>query len=85
MKKDLLLETIKEDFVFFIAFMALFAMEIALGARLALYICVWGGSMMYTIILGMVIYITNAFTLRGILNSIKETYYLEKELERVRR
>lgn len=76
---------IKEDLVLFISAIVMFTMTIVLGARLALYICMWGNSMMYVAVLGMAIFIINAYTLMGFVDSFKETYELKKKLERVRR
>lgn len=81
----LLLNVVKEDLVLVATAVVMFAMTIVLGARLALYIVVWGNSMMYIAVLGMAIFIINAYTLRGFVDSFKETYELKKELERVRR
>ena len=81
----LFLSVVKKDLVLVATAMVMFAMTIVLGARLALYICMWGNSMMYVAVLGMAIFIINAYTLRGFIDSFKETYELKKELERVRR
>lgn len=79
------LNVVKEDLVLVATAVVLLIMTIVLGARLALYIVVWGNSMMYIAVLGMAIFIINAYTLRGFVDSFKETYELKKELERVRR
>ena len=81
----LFLSIVKEDLILFISAIVMFATTIVLGARLALYIVVWGNSMMYVAVLGMAMFIINAYTLRGFIDSFKETYELKKELERVRR
>ena len=81
----LFIEVVKEDLVLVATAMVMFTMTIVLGARLALYIVVWGNSMMYIAVLGMAIFIINAYILRGFIDSFKETYELKKELERVRR
>ena len=81
----LFVEVVKEDLVLVVTAIVMFTMTIVLGARLALYICMWGNSMMYVAVLGMAIFIINAYTLRGFIDSFKETYKLKKELERVRR
>lgn len=76
---------IKEDLVLAATAVILFIMTIVLGARLALYIVVWGNSMMYIACLGTAMFVIDAFVLRGFIDSFKETYELKKELERVRR
>ena len=81
----LFLSIVKEDLILFMSAVVMFTMTIVLGARLALYIVVWGNSMMYVAVLGMAMFIINAYTLRGFIDSFKETYELKKELERVRR
>ena len=81
----LFLDVVKKDLVLVATAVILFAMTIVLGARLALYLVVWGNSMMYGAVLGMAMFIINAYTLRGFIDSFKETYELKKELERVRR
>lgn len=81
----LFLSIIKEDLILFISAIVMFAMTIVLGARLALYIVVWGNSMMYIACLGTAMFVISAFVLRGFIDSFKETYELKKELERVRR
>lgn len=81
----LFLDVVKKDLVLVATAVVLLIMTIVLGARLALYIVVWGNSMMYVAVLGMAIFIINAYTLRGFIDSFKETYELKKELERVRR
>lgn len=81
----LLLNVVKEDLVLVATAVVMFTMTIVLGARLSLYICMWGNSMMYIAVLGMAIFIINAYILRGFIDSFKETYELKKELERVRR
>lgn len=81
----LFLDVVKKDLVLVATAVILFAMTIVLGARLALYLVVWGNSMMYVAVLGMAMFIINAYTLRGFIDSFKETYELKKELERVRR
>ena len=85
MKTQTFLSIVKEDLILFVSAIVIFIMTIVLGARLALYICMWGNSMMYVAVLGMAIFIINAFTLRGFIDSFKETYELKKELERIRR
>lgn len=81
----LFLSIVKEDLILFISAIVMFAMTIVLGARLALYIVVWGNSMMYVACLGTAMFVIDAFVLRGFIDSFKETYELKKELERVRR
>lgn len=81
----LFIEVVKEDLVLVATAMVMFTMTIVLGARLALYIVVWGNSMMYIACLGTVMFVISAFVLRGFIDSFKETYELKKELERVRR
>ena len=85
MKTQTFLSIVKEDLILFVSAIVIFIMTIVLGARLALYIWMWGNSMMYVAVLGMAIFIINAFTLRGFIDSFKETYELKKELERIRR
>lgn len=85
METQTFLSIIKEDLILFVSAIVIFIMTIVLGARLALYIVVWGNSMMYIAVLGMAIFIINAYTLMGFIDSFKETYELKKELERVRR
>ena len=85
MKTQTFLSIIKEDLILFVSAIVIFIMTIVLGARLALYIVVWGNSMMYIAVLGMAIFIINAYTLRGFVDSFKETYELKKELERINR
>lgn len=81
----LFIEVVKEDLVLVATAMVIFAMTIVLGARLALYIVVWGNSMMYIACLGTAMFVFSAFVFRGFIDSFKETYELKKELERVRR
>ena len=81
----LFLTIIKEDLVLFVSAVVMFTMTIVLGARLALYIVIWGNSMMYIACLGTAMFVISAFVLRGFIDSFKETYELKKELERVRR
>ena len=76
----LFIEVVKEDLVLVATAMVMFTMTIVLGARLALYIVVWGNSM-----IGTAMFVIDAFVLRGFIDSFKETYELKKELERVRR
>lgn len=85
METQTFLSIIKEDLILFVSAIVIFIMTIVLGARLALYIVVWGNSMMYIAVLGMAIFIINAYTLRGFVDSFKETYELKKELERINR
>lgn len=81
----LFLTVVKEDLVLVAAAIVMFTMTIVLGARLALYIVVWGNNMMYIACLGTAMFVISAFILRGFIDSFKETYELKKELERVRR
>lgn len=81
----LFVEVVKEDLVLVVTAIVMFTMTIVLGARLALYICMWGNSMMYVACLGTAMFIISAFVLRGFIDAFKETYELKKELERVRR
>lgn len=81
----LFLNVVKEDLVLVATAIVMFIMTIVLGARLALYIVVWGNSMTYVVCLGTAMFVISAFVLRGFIDSFKETYELKKELERVRR
>ena len=81
----LFLSIIKEDLVLFVSAVVMFTMTIVLGARLSLYLVVWGNSMTYVACLGTAMFVISAFVLRGFIDSFKETYELKKELERVRR
>lgn len=81
----LFISILKEDLVLFISAIVIFIMTLVLGARLALYIVVWGNSMMYVACLGTAMFIISAFVFRGFIDSFKETYELKKELERIRR
>ena len=81
----LFLNVVKEDLILFVSAIVIFIMTIVLGARLALYIVVWGNSMMYVACLGTAMFIISAFVLRGFIDSFKETYELKKELERINR
>lgn len=81
----LFLSIVKEDLILFMSAVVMFTMTIVLGARLALYIVVWGNSMTYVACLGTAMFVISAFVLRGFIDSFKETYELKKELERVRR
>lgn len=81
----LFLSIVREDLILFASAIVMFVMTIVLGARLALYIVVWGNSMMYIACLGTAMFVISAFVLRGFIDSFKETYELKKELERVRR
>lgn len=81
----LFIEVVKEDLVLVATAIVMFIMTIVLGARLALYIVVWGNSMTYVACLGTAMFVISAFVLRGFIDSFKETYELKKELERVRR
>lgn len=79
------LNVVKEDLVLVATAVVLLIMTIVLGARLALYIVVWGNNMMYIACLGTVMFVIDAFVLRGFIDSFKETYELKKELERINR
>lgn len=81
----LFIEVVKADLVLVATAIVMFIMTIVLGARLALYIVVWGNSMTYVACLGTAMFVISAFVLRGFIDSFKETYELKKELERVRR
>ena len=79
------LNVVKEDLVLVATAVVLLIMTIVLGARLALYIVIWGNSMMYIACLGTAMFVIDAFVLRGFIDSFKETYELKKELECIRR
>lgn len=79
------LNVVKEDLVLVATAVVLLIMTIVLGARLALYIVVWGNNMMYIACLSTAMFVIDAFVLRGFIDSFKETYELKKELERIRR
>ena len=81
----LLWNVVKEDLVLVATAVVMFVMTIVLGARLAIYIVVWGNSITYVACLGTAMFVISAFVLRGFIDSFKETYELKKELERVRR
>lgn len=58
----LFLNVVKEDLVLIATAVVLLIMTVVLGTRLAIYICMWGNSMMYIAVLGMAIFIINAYT-----------------------